>query len=423
MNQTRLLTAFFDSMADAQRAVDRLVQIGIGRDQIEMTAGADAGSSTTAAAPDYEQMGFWASLKSLFMPDEDRYAYAEGLRRGGYLVSLHPTDAQHDRAVSILEEEGTVDMDEREQSWRGEGWSGYERDSGDMASAAGFGDSAGAMGGVTPAGTTTSGMGDVAGFTGSGTTTGMGAPATPGSFTSAARSTPGAVERGASLRPQAERTSVGSPGAVRDSAVAGSAAGRGSANAGGVTGGTTGASGMGTSGGFRDTATPPATTGMGGNDALTGSSFRDTASAGMRSGEAGRGSMQRDNDQTIPVVEEQLRVGKREMGGGRVRVRSYVVETPVQQQVDLTNERVSVDRRPVDKPVSGTAAAFQDRTIEATERKEAPVVSKEARVTEEVRLRKDAETRRETVDDKVRSTKVEVDDQRNLGAARGPGRP
>ena len=53
-----------------------------------------------------------------------------------------------------------------------------------------------------------------------------------------------------------------------------------------------------------------------------------------------------EQEEVIPVAEEELRVGKREVSGGRVRVRSYVVETPVQEQVSFREEHVSVERRP-----------------------------------------------------------------------------
>jgi uncharacterized protein (TIGR02271 family) len=128
--------------------------------------------------------------------------------------------------------------------------------------------------------------------------------------------------------------------------------------------------------------------------------------------------------EAIPIVEERLRVGKRQVEHGRVRVRSYVVETPVQEQVTLRQERVEIERAPVDRPLTAADKAdFQERTIEATESAEEPVVSKEARVREEVRLRKEAEERTETVSDTVRRTEVEVDDQRKPGAApTGPAR-
>ena len=117
-------------------------------------------------------------------------------------------------------------------------------------------------------------------------------------------------------------------------------------------------------------------------------------------------------EERIPIVEERLRVGKREVEHDRVRVRSYVVETPVQEQVMLHQERVEVERRPVDRPVAAGDDAFRERTIEATEISEEAVVSKEARVREEVVIRKEAEERTETVQDTVRRTEVEVEDER-----------
>ena len=135
--------------------------------------------------------------------------------------------------------------------------------------------------------------------------------------------------------------------------------------------------------------------------ATTGTATTATTSAAPLAG---------DTD-TIKVVEERLRVGKREVAGGAVRVRSYVVERPVEEQVRLHEERVSVERRPVDRPVTGAeATAFQERTIEARATSEEAVVGKEARVVEEIGIRKEATERTETIHDTVRSTKVDVED-------------
>ncbi len=126
-------------------------------------------------------------------------------------------------------------------------------------------------------------------------------------------------------------------------------------------------------------------------------------------------------EERIPVVEERLRVGKREVGHGRVRVRSYVVETPVEERVALREEHVDIERRPVDRPVAAGDDAFRERTVEATESAEEAVVSKEARVTEEVVVRKRADERTETVSDTVRRTEVEVEDERGrTGTAERP---
>ncbi|HEY8613784.1 MAG TPA: YsnF/AvaK domain-containing protein [Roseomonas sp.] len=121
----------------------------------------------------------------------------------------------------------------------------------------------------------------------------------------------------------------------------------------------------------------------------------------------------------IPIIEETVRVGKREVEHGRVRIRSYVVETPVTEQVTLREEHVDVTRHPVDRPLTDADDAFRERVVEVTERTEEAVVSKQARVREEVVIRKDADQRTETVQDTVRRTEVEVEDGRTGGVAMG----
>jgi stress response protein YsnF len=111
----------------------------------------------------------------------------------------------------------------------------------------------------------------------------------------------------------------------------------------------------------------------------------------------------------IPVVEEQLRVGKRQVRLGGVRVYSHVTERPVQENVQLREEHVSVQRHPVDRPVRPGDDAFKERAIEASETAEEAVVQKQARVVEEVEVNKDVRQRTETVRDKVRRTDVEVE--------------
>jgi uncharacterized protein (TIGR02271 family) len=113
----------------------------------------------------------------------------------------------------------------------------------------------------------------------------------------------------------------------------------------------------------------------------------------------------------VPVVEEQLNVGKREQRQGGVRVYTHMTEKPVTKQVTLREEKVTVERRPVDRPVSGDDLrnAQGEKTIEVTETREVPVVAKEARVVEEVVVNKTAQERQETVRDSVRRTDVQVE--------------
>jgi len=114
----------------------------------------------------------------------------------------------------------------------------------------------------------------------------------------------------------------------------------------------------------------------------------------------------------VPLYEEQLKVGKRVVEQGHVRVRVYTVEHPVQEGLTLREERVAVERRPVDRPAAITGEAFQERKIDVATHREEPVISKEARLKEEVVVRKEADQRTETVRDTVRTTQVEVEDDR-----------
>ena len=111
----------------------------------------------------------------------------------------------------------------------------------------------------------------------------------------------------------------------------------------------------------------------------------------------------------IPVVQEEVRVGKRLVERGGVRVFSRVVETPVNETVALREEHVSVERRPVDRPINpDDAAMFKDKTIELRETAEEAVVQKSARVVEEVVVGKEVSQREQKISDTVRRTQVDV---------------
>ena len=118
----------------------------------------------------------------------------------------------------------------------------------------------------------------------------------------------------------------------------------------------------------------------------------------------------KDTD-TIPVIEENLQVGKDTVETGGVYVRSRIVEQPVQQTVNLKEERVTVERTPVDRVVSNTDLnKLKDETIELTEHAEVPVVSKEARVVEEISLNKEVKEREEKISDTVKHTEIDIED-------------
>ncbi|HEX8500748.1 MAG TPA: YsnF/AvaK domain-containing protein [Pyrinomonadaceae bacterium] len=139
-------------------------------------------------------------------------------------------------------------------------------------------------------------------------------------------------------------------------------------------------------------------------------SGREGAYAGAATGEAGRANMAEGGEARIPVIEEELRVGKREVEGGGVRVRTRVVERPVEEAVRLREERVNVERRPVNRPITDADLnAFREGSFELRERSEEAVVDKTARVVEEVAINKEVAERTETVRDTVRSTDVDVE--------------
>ena len=237
---SRTLTAFFDSRADADAAKARLVASHVDADHIKIVDQSTGGDK-----------GLWASLKDLFVADDDRHAYGEGIRRGGFLLTAEVDEGQADAAVRVLDEGNSVDLDQRTADWRGSGWTGTYAD-------------------------------------------------------------------------------------------------------------------------------------------------------------ASRGG----TEEVIPVIEEELRVGKREVSRGGARVRSYIREIPVSEQVSLRDEQVNVERRPVDRALAAgelSGDAFRERSIEMTATGEEAVIGKEARVVEEVVVSKTADTRTETVSDTVRRTEVEVE--------------
>lgn len=267
---SRRIIAVFDSQVEAQNARDALLGLGIRDEEIgilDQSTGASVTQETRGP-----QGGFWAQLKEMFVPDEDRATIDESIRRGAFVLSAEVSEQRADEAIARMERAGAVDLDQRAIEWRESGWS------------------------------------------------------------------------------ETSESAQFSP---------------------------------------TDTGT-------------TDTSASESAS--------------------IPVVEEKLRVGKREVRRGGVRARSYVVEEPVQEQVRLRDERVEVERRPMNEPTRPVAEGspedlLQDRSVEMTEMHEEPVVGKEAVVTGEVRLKKTAGERVENVRDTVRRTKVEVQDDRNESAS------
>ncbi|RZI44346.1 DUF2382 domain-containing protein [Herbaspirillum sp. HC18] len=135
-----------------------------------------------------------------------------------------------------------------------------------------------------------------------------------------------------------------------------------------------------------------------------------TASTAGTAGTASTAQPATGEQTRIPIVEEELKIGKRSVQRGGVRLYTRVIETPVQESVELRQEHVNVERRPVDQPAAeADMAAFKEGTVELRESAEEPVVSKTARVVEEVVASKDVTRETADVNDTVRKTEVDVE--------------
>ncbi|MCC3152268.1 YsnF/AvaK domain-containing protein [Hymenobacter sp. BT770] len=159
---------------------------------------------------------------------------------------------------------------------------------------------------------------------------------------------------------------------------------------------------------------------MDGNGAID---VRDQATAqgygmtGTQGNAANTGTTQTATGQqtgSVPIIEENLQVGKRVEQTGGARIRSRIIEKPVEEHVRLREEHVNVQRRDVNRPATeADFAAFKEGEIKVTEQAERAVVSKEARVVGEVNIGKEVTERDETVRTTVRKTDVDV---QQLGA-------
>ncbi|MEJ7931789.1 YsnF/AvaK domain-containing protein [Ramlibacter sp. AN1015] len=154
------------------------------------------------------------------------------------------------------------------------------------------------------------------------------------------------------------------------------------------------------------------TTGTTGSTGMTGTTGAAAGTRGTTTGTAGTTNTQLKAGQegVANVVQEELQVGKRSVNRGGVRVIQRVSERPVHEVVRLREEHATVNRQKVDRPANeGDLQNFREGTIEVRETSEQPVVSKQARVVEEVRVGKEVREREHTVDDKVRRKDVDVE--------------
>ncbi|MEO5773082.1 MAG: hypothetical protein ABIQ32_03055 [Sphingomicrobium sp.] len=117
---SRTITAMYDSRSEAETARERLLSTGnISNVDIHQESGSE--SATTGESSETGEHRNW--FEKLFLPDDDRETYGEGLRRGHFLLTAQVDNEEDaDRICDLLEETGAVDVEERSQSWRNEGW-------------------------------------------------------------------------------------------------------------------------------------------------------------------------------------------------------------------------------------------------------------------------------------------------------------
>jgi len=139
---------------------------------------------------------------------------------------------------------------------------------------------------------------------------------------------------------------------------------------------------------------------------------------GTETDRVGAARVATDEEIRIPVMEEELTATVREQEAGAVRIEKDVVSEQRTLDVPVTEERVRVERRVVDRPVTAADAdAFEETVIEVPLRTETVDLQKQARVAEEVVISKEAEQRTEQVSGTVRREEVFVDEDVDVDAS------
>jgi uncharacterized protein (TIGR02271 family) len=146
---------------------------------------------------------------------------------------------------------------------------------------------------------------------------------------------------------------------------------------------------------------------MMGGDGPAGTAQRKVPATEPTTGTRGVQGVQGEEELRIPIVREVLKVGKRAIERGGVRIAVHTVEKPVTEQVHLRESHVEIERRAVDRPVAADGSGFKDQTIELSEEGEETIVSKQARIVEELVVHKHVTDRVETIRESVRATQVD----------------
>ena len=377
------LVAVFDNRSDAQNAMDELLASGFTRTDVNVSSADPTGQtdSLTGTTPHTSEVheGFMAQVKhfftGLFGSDNGDHVerYSDAVTRGHHVLTLvTQSEPEVERAADILERFGPIDLDERHDLTG----SASSLDPAMLAAGAGAGS------GIQKSAPISSQSGEYREPSyGAGSLSGETGDRAP--FGTQSINDP--VPEGQTYQEPMPRTTLRSDSMQASNQLREGESLQGSSS-------------------LRDE-----------EDASLGGTIQ-TGSVQRDAGQSG--SMQRDmgemhNEQrstAIPVVQEDLKIGKREVQRGGVRVFSRVVETPVNESVNLREEHVNVERHPVNQPISPSdATAFKEQSIEMRENAEEAVVQKTARVVEEVVVGKEVSQRQQNISDSVRHTEVQVE--------------
>jgi uncharacterized protein (TIGR02271 family) len=122
--------------------------------------------------------------------------------------------------------------------------------------------------------------------------------------------------------------------------------------------------------------------------------------------------VEQTEDVIIPLVDEELEITKRQVDAGGVRIQTRTVTKEIHRDIPLREEKVTVERRRVDEPLSMADAEIQlhDRAVEVKATSERPLVTKRTHAVEEIVIKKERTERTEQVQDSLRHTEAELMD-------------
>jgi uncharacterized protein (TIGR02271 family) len=130
-----------------------------------------------------------------------------------------------------------------------------------------------------------------------------------------------------------------------------------------------------------------------------------------------------DESRVIPVIREEVTIGKRTVETGVTRVRKTVSEREETIDLPLSTEEVQVERVPVNRFIEAPEEIRQEgETTVIPVMEEVVVVEKRIRLKEEIRIKKVAKTVHHPEQVTVRSEEAAVEHEDAPGRGGGSGR-